>query len=292
MKVATTAVEIVHDKSANAAKIEKFALQAADEGADLVVFPEAALQGYMYQINSEVSSDELRYHYKQAEPLNGPTVSAIAAIAADRGLHIIFGMTELAGAVLYNTAVLCRPDGTVRGSRKVHRGGSELHIFEAGTVVEPVDTKIGRMGINICYDMCFPEIARMHALQGAQLLVFPNAWPVPDGADENDPRVVPFLMFPRARAWENQCYVITANQVGKAGTGGVAYYGHSRIIDPVGQILVDTEDEEGMVFADIDLDQGILDARTGPFFGYNILKDRRPDVYSGIDVDYPFEPGR
>lgn len=290
MKVATSAIEVVHDKALNAAKIAALIPEAAAEGSELVVFPEAALQGYMYGINEEVAVDELRYHYREAEPLDGPTVLSLAAVARDIGVHVIFGITELAGAVLYNTAVLCTPNGAIHGFRKVHRGGSELHIYEAGTRVQPVSTSIGRMGINICYDMCFPEIARMHALAGAELLVFPNAWPAPDGADEEDPRLLPFLMFPRARAWENQCFVITSNVVGSADVGGVSYFGHSRIIDPLGRILADTGDKECLVYADIDLHEGILDARTGPFFGYNLLKDRRPDVYAGIDRAQPFEP--
>lgn len=290
MKVATTAIEVVHDKDTNATTIMRLIAEAANAGAELVVFPEAALQGYMYGINHEVPVDELRYHYREAEPLDGPTVLAVAAVAREHGVHAIFGITERAGAVLYNTAVLSTPTGEVQGFRKVHRGGSELHIFEAGTRVEPVSTSLGRLGINICYDMCFPEIARMHALAGAQLLVFPNAWPVPDGATEDDPRLLPFLMFPRARAWENQCFVMTSNVVGTADVGGVSYYGHSRIIDPLGRILVDTGDTPGIVYADIDLAEGILDARTGPFFGYNLLKDRRPDVYGGLDDPYPFEP--
>jgi predicted amidohydrolase len=290
MKVATTAIEVTHHKEANLSKIIQFATEAARQGAQLVVFPEAALQGYMHAINSEMSTDELKYHYREAEPLRGPTALAIAAVAREHNVHIIVGMVEIAGAVLYDTAVLCQPNGTVRGFRKVHRGGSELHIFEAGTRVEPVATGVGIMGINICYDMCFPEIARMHALSGAELIVFPCAWPRPDGADENDPRLMPYVLFPRARAWENQCYVITSNIVGNADVGAVAYYGHARVIDPLGQIIADTGESEGMVFADIDLKTGILDARTGPFFGYNILKDRRPDVYHGIDSAHPFEP--
>lgn len=290
MKVATSAIQVVHDKGINAAKIADIIQEAGAVGAELVVLPEAALQGYMYGINHEVSVEELRYHYREAEPLDGITVLSLAAVARETGIYAIFGMTEIAGAVLYNTAVLCMPDGSVHGFRKVHRGGSELHIYEAGTRVQPVSTSLGRMGINICYDMCFPEIARMHALAGAQLLVFPNAWPRPDGADEDDPRLLPFLMFPRARAWENQCFVITSNVVGTADVGGVSYYGHSRIIDPLGRVLADTGDDERLVYADIELQEGILDARTGPFFGYNLLKDRRPDVYAGLDRPYPFEP--
>ncbi len=290
MKVATAAIEVSHNKDKNAAKIAQFTGDAADQGAKLVVFPEAALQGYMYGINQEMATDELRYHYREAEPLNGPTVLRIAAIARERDIHIIFGMVELAGAVLYDTAALCLPDGSVKGFRKVHRGGSELHIFEAGTRVEPVSTSVATMGINICYDMCFPEIARMHALKGAELIVFPSAWPCPDGADETDPRLMPYILFPRARAWENQCYVITSNVVGSADIGSVSYYGHSRIIDPLGQVIADTGGREGMVVEDIDIKSGILDARTGPFFGYNVLKDRRPDIYQGIDASYPFEP--
>ena len=135
-----------------------------------------------------------------------------------------------------------------------------------------------------------PEIARMHALSGAELMIFPCAWPRPDGADESDPRLMPYVLFPRTRAWENQCYVITSNIVGKADVGAVAYFGHARIIDPLGQVIADTGESEGMVVADIDLKTGILDARTGPFFGYNILKDRRPDIYHGIDAAHPFEP--
>jgi predicted amidohydrolase len=293
VKIATTAIVVKHDKQANAAKIVELAREAARESARLVVFPETALQGYMYGINHEVPAEELRYHYREAEPLDGPTVRSIADVAREEEMHLVFGMVELAGAVLYNTAVLCLPDGHVRGFRKVHRGGSELHIFEAGTRVEPIATEVGSLGVNICYDMCFPEIARMHALRGAQLLVFPNAWPSPPaGVDEDDPRISPFLLFPRARAWENQCFVVTSNIVGPADVGDVSYYGHSRIIDPLGRILADTGADEGVVFADIDLEEGILEARTGPFFGYNILKDRRPDVYEGIDESRPFEPAR
>lgn len=290
MRIATTSMEVVHDKTINAGKIGSLIEEAALGGAELVVFPEAALQGYMYGINDEVSVEELRYHYREAEPLNGTTVLSIAATARELGIHAIFGITESAGAVLYNTAVLCTPNGGVYGFRKVHRGGSELHIYEAGTRVEPISTSLGRLGINICYDMCFPEIARMHALAGAQMLIFPNAWPCPEGATEDDPRVLPYLMFPRARAWENQCFVITSNVVGTADVGGVSYYGHSRIIDPLGRVIADTGETEGIVFSDFDLEEGILDARTGPFFGYNLLKDRRPDIYRSIDKAYPFEP--
>jgi predicted amidohydrolase len=292
MRVATTAMEVVHNKEANAEKIAELAVAAAKEGAELVVFPEASLQGYMYEINNEMSSQELRYHYRAAEPLEGPTVTALASIASHHAIHLIFGMVELAGAVLYDTAALCTPDGGVRGFRKVHRGGSELHLFEAGTHVDAVKTAVGNLGIGICYDMCFPEIARMQALQGAEILVYPNAWPCPADADEDDPRLMPFMIFPRARAWENQCYVVTSNVVGVADVGGVEYYGNSRIIDPLGRVLANTGRKEGFVCADIDVKEGILEARTGEFFGYNILKDRRPDVYSGLDRAYPFEPSR
>jgi len=290
MKVATTAIEVSHSKAANATKIIKFAIEAARQDVKLVIFPEAALQGYMYAINDEMSTEELRYHYQEAESIDGPTVLSIAAVAREHDLHIVFGMVELAGAILYDTAVLCLPDGSIRAFRKVHRGGSELHLFEAGTRVQPITTAVGKLGISICYDLCFPEISRMHALQGAELIIFPNAWPVPEGADESDPRLMPYVLLPRARAWENQCYVITSNVVGKADVGTVSYFGHSRIIDPLGQVIADTGDQEGMVVADVDLKAGIMEARTGSFFGYNILKDRRPDVYQGIDDPHPFEP--
>src|SRR4051794_3549686 len=147
MKVATTAMEVRHHKETNLAKIIQLATDAARQGAQLVVFPEAALQGYMYAINSEMATEELKYHYGEAEPLRGPTVLAIAAVARQLDLHIIFGMVEIAGAVLYDTAVLCQPDGSVQGFRKVHRGGSELHIFEAGTRVKPIVTRLGSIGI-------------------------------------------------------------------------------------------------------------------------------------------------
>lgn len=290
MRVSTTAIEVAHDKEQNAAKIGDFIQRAAQERVELIVFPECALMGYMWQINDDVSTEELRYHYSQAEALDGPTVLSIAALSKEHEIHVIFGMTERAGAVLYNTAVLCSPNGQLRGFRKVHRGGSELHIFEGGTRVEPVRTPVGHLGINICYDMCFPEISRMHALQGAEMLVFPNAWPMPPDAGDDDPRLSPFVNMPGARAFENQCYVITSNQVGSAGQGGVMYYGHSSIIDPLGRTLGTTGPEEGAVTVDIDLKEGILDARTGPFFGYNLLKDRRPDVYRLLDDEYPFEP--
>ena len=85
----------------------------------------------MYGINDQMSSEELRYHYRSAEPLDGPTVASLASVASSHGIHLVFGMVEMAGAVLYDTAVLLHPGGEIKGFRKVHRGGSELHLFEA-----------------------------------------------------------------------------------------------------------------------------------------------------------------
>jgi len=272
------------DKEFNLQVIRERLAVAAAAGARLIVFPEAILSGYGFK-----SVDEA---WAYAEPLPGPATQTLGMDCRRLGVSIAFGLLERQGDRLYNACALVGPGGFQARYRKAHLPflGIDRYAAPGDTPFEVHDLGGLRIGINICYDMCFPEIARMHALRGAELIVFPSAWPCPDGADESDPRLMPYVLFPRARAWENQCYVVTSNIVGKADVGDVSYYGRSRIIDPMGQVIADTGEAEGIVIEDIDLKTGILDARTGPFFGYNILKDRRPDIYEGIDASHPFEP--
>jgi predicted amidohydrolase len=207
-------------------------------------------------------------------------------MAREAGLYIIFGMTERvnvsSAGVLYNSAVLVGPRGLIGVYRKVHAPGDEYHIFRQGRDWPVFDTEIGRLGMHICYDLRFPEAARELVLRGAQMIVLPTAWPKAAG----------FLydVFDRARAAENECWYLSSDQVGPSDRGELVFYGHSRIIDPLGNVLADTGEEEGIAFAEVPL-ANLKRRQWGPM---NVFHDRRPETYTALadeEIYHPSLPG-
>ncbi len=162
------------NKETNLRKIEDFTVRAKDQAADLVIFPELSLTGY-------VLHDQL---YESAEAIPGPSTKRIAEIAKKTGLHIIFGIPELSGqtkATLFNTAVLVGPKGVIGKYRKMylptHSVFEEKRYFRPGYQVAAFNTPIGNIGLIICYDIFFPEICRLTRLKGANLIVCISASP-------------------------------------------------------------------------------------------------------------------
>ena len=162
------------NKQANLAKIQEQALKAKAAGADLAIFPEMCLTGYVLQ-------DQV---YGLAEPIPGPSVAKVEEIAKKTGLHIIFGMPELSEktqATVYNTAVLVGPNGFIGKYRKMylptHSVFEEKRYFRAGYEPAAFQTELGNIGLTICYDVFFPEVFRMPRLKGAQLIVCISASP-------------------------------------------------------------------------------------------------------------------
>lgn len=214
------------------------ALVRAQDGADLVVLPELwALGGFAYDAWSA-----------GAEPLDGPTAETMAAAARAAGVWLHAGsiVERDPDGPIYNTSLLFAPDGTLTHTyRKIHRFGfdsGEAVAMGAGQEIVTADTGVGRLGLATCYDLRFPELFRALLDDGAELLVVPAAWPAR--------RREHWTLLARARAVEEQAYVLACNTAGTH--GGVPQAGHSLVVDPWGRVLGEAGAEEEVLTVDLD----------------------------------------
>lgn len=242
--------------------------RAAAAGSDLVVFPECALSGYM--LSDEQSARNC------ADRIPGRLTGTLGAACQRMGLHCVVGMLETEGSTLYNTAVLIGPEGVIGRYRKSHIACIGVDRFTApgNESYEVFDTPVGRIGLQICYDWRFPEITRVLALEGAEMIIHPTNSPVP--ARE----IAEYIT--RARASENAVFFVTANRCGSE--SGTAFFGWSQIVDPLGRRVVEAGAQETVITADLDLRLArdkIIEPQHG---GYNValFDDRRPELYSRL----------
>lgn len=253
------------DKVANIKKIEKLVSKAKEQAADLVVFPELSLTGYVVR-------DQI---YELAETIPGPSTKIIGEIARKAKVHVVFGMPELsekAQATVYNSAVLVGPDGFIGKYRKMylptHSVFEEKRYFRPGYQTAVFDTKLGKVGLIICYDIFFPEVSRLARLAGAQLIVCISASPAV--------RKTFFEALTVARAIENTAFLAYVNLVGIE--DGLQFWGGSRLIGPNGKILVQAKyDDEDLVTCDVDY----TDIRPVETF-VPTLKDLRPELFDKL----------
>ena len=227
----------VGDKEANIAKMEK---SIKRHEPDLAMFGELNLTGYM-------ARDKLR---TLAEPVPGPATKAVSKIAKDHSAHIIFGMPERdsKARLLYNVAVLATPDGGLEKYRKIHPANfgpfEEGIYFGRGREPKLVETKLGKIGLMICFDAFFPELAKLLALQGADILAVISA--APSTSKPLFDKVLP------ARAVENTCFVLYCNIVGTE--LNMVFAGGTQAIGPRGEHIGVAKDyKEDLVVVDIDL---------------------------------------
>jgi predicted amidohydrolase len=273
-----------HDYASNWKKYREFIEEAAGRGVDFLVFPEVSLQGYFWStpgVGSPEMSEQLRYFRRVAEPIPGPTTSLLEEYAARYNMIIQAGMAErsLDGNVIYNSAVLIGPTGVIGVFRKLHNQ-FEWPIFGPGDHLSVFPTSVGKVGMFICYDLCFPEITRAFALQGATIASLTTAWPMKGEDPDTDYYGYCYDLMSRAGAFANQMWMVCSNQVKRPPEPGCPnYYGHSRIIAPTGKIVADSGYTEGLVTATVDLQEDMERARTLDFFGLNLLQDRRPEFY-------------
>ena len=236
------------DRSANLARADALVRDAAARGARLVVLPEVfAWRG--------PAADEAAV----AEPVPGPVTVRLGALARELGLWLAAGSLHerAAGEVrVFNTSCLFDPRGEIVARyRKLHLfdvdlpGGvavQESATRAPGTEVVTAPTELGTLGLSICYDLRFPELYRRLSRAGAEVLLIPSAFTFPTGAAH-------WEVLVRARAVENQCYVIAADQAGTS-PQGFADWGDSMLVDPWGRVLARAGDGEAVVTAEIDLD--------------------------------------
>ena len=240
----------------NLVKARDFAAQAREADADILLLPELWLHGY-----------DLERADQWAAPLGEGGFADMASIAEEFGIHLAGSILERHTDGISNTAVVYDPEGVLLGSyRKVHlfRLMEEPRFLAPGDHATVCPTPWGPTGLGICYDLRFPELFRTMALAGANLLVIPAQWPVK--------RLEAWLLLARARAVENELIVAACNRVGDG--GGVVFPGHSVVVDPWGNVLVEGDDQERLLIARADLRE-IEKARRY----LTVYTDRRPDAY-------------
>lgn len=238
----------------NLSKAEAALRRVAERGAQLAVMPEMWSTGFAYKRLPELAKETPR------------VLDAVAQLSNDLGLTIVGSLPELVDDQVYNTAFVT-DRGTLAGRyRKLHLFSlmNENQHIAAGTSSIVVDTHVGRLGLSVCYDLRFPELFRKLALEGAQIICLPGEWPTP--------RQLHWRTLLRARAIENQCFVVAANCCGRQGK--LDFFGMSLIIAPRGELLAEADDFATELVAVCDL-QELVDYRAQ----ITCFADRRPDVY-------------
>jgi predicted amidohydrolase len=241
--------------------------EAAQQSAQLLVLPECAIPGYMY----DSAEEALPY----AEEIPGPTTEAFEQECARLGVHAITGLLERDGDALYNAAILVGPDGLIGSYRKTHLPFLGVDRFVTpGDSLKVYDTAIGRIGLIICYDLRFPEVTRTLALHGADIVALPTNFPMAA-------RLQCDVIAP-ARAAENRIYLLVANRVGKERWG--EFCGLSQIVDPYGTRLAETDETtETLLVADVELEKARDKDYVVPGeYELYLFGHRRPEMYGAL----------
>ena len=249
MRVAAVQLNSNGDKARNLAVAERLVRAAAADGAELVALPE--------KWNLLAAGEEMA---AGAEPLDGPSLSAARSWASELGIYLLAGSIAEAGDVetsgkAFNTSVLIGPQGAdLAAYRKIHMfdveaGGvsyRESEHEQAGEEIVSASIDGVELGLTVCYDLRFPELYRILAVRGVRAIAVPSAFTAATGRDH-------WQVLLRARAIENQVFVIAPNQVGEA-PPHYSSHGRSAIVDPWGVVLATAEDAETVIVADLDLD--------------------------------------
>ncbi len=259
----------VGQKAANVARSLALIEQAAARGAAIAVLPELCNTGYVFDSRPEA------FGLAESVP-DGPTAQAWIAAAARLNIHIVAGITERAGDRLYNAAAVIGPHGHLGTYRKLHLWGEENLFFEPGDLGLPVfDTAHGRLGVAICYDGWFPEVYRLLADQGVDIVCMPTNWVPMPGQDPRHPTMANTLAM--AAAHSNGLNIVCADRVGVE--RGQLFLGQSLVVGAQGWPLSGPAslDREEILYAAINLKRSRAARHLNP---YNVvLRDRRDDLY-------------
>ena len=266
----------VGDLEGNRSAAVAWARRAADQHVDLLVLPELASSGYVFE-----SDDEASRLAEAAE--SGALVAALSEVCAASGMHCVVGLNESDGAVRHNSAVLLGPTGALATYRKLHLFNDEQSWFEPGGEVPVVQLPFGRVGMVICYDLWFPEAARAAALGGAEVIAVPTNWVasfkrrVFDDAGYCQGDIVAM-----ATAAQNGVVVACADRIGVERE--VRFLGCSVIVGADGWPVAGPAgaEEETLLVSDVDLDSVAAARRRTP--RNHLLEDRRPDSYNAVAV--------
>lgn len=274
----------VEDRDVNLAKSIESIRQASAMGAQLVVLQELHAGLYFCQCEDPGFFD-------QAEAIPGPTTDILGDVAKEFGVVLVTSLFERRAAGLYhNTAVVFDRDGSIAGKyRKMHIPDDpayyEKFYFTPGDPgFTPVDTSVGRLGVLVCWDQWYPEAARLMALAGAELLIYPTAigWDPNDSDEEKIRQKDAWITIQRSHAVANGIPVLSVNRTGfepdPAGLGGgIDFWGGSFVAGPQGELLAHADGSEEVLIVEIDKNRSETVRRIWPF-----LRDRRIDAYADL----------
>ncbi len=288
VKKTTLPVALIQEKNygdaeANLAVIEARVGEAARRGAKLILLQELHNGAYFCQ---HESVDE----FDRAEPIPGPSTERLSKLAKQHCVVLVSSLFERRAAGLYhNTAVVFDADGSTAGKyRKMHipddPGFYEKFYFTPGDLgFTPIDTSVGRLGVLVCWDQWYPEAARLMALAGAEILLYPTAigWDPTDAQDEKDRQRDAWILSHRGHAVANGVPVLSCNRVGHEpsplDTSGIDFWGNSHILGAQGEFIAEAGADPTILMTEIDMARSEHVRRIWPF-----LRDRRIDAYQDL----------
>jgi predicted amidohydrolase len=243
--------------------------EAAGQGAALAVLPEAALTGYVYDSAADAHAAAL--------DADGPELAAVAERCSSLRIHAVVGLLQRDGERVRNACVLFGPGGPIATYKKTHLPylGVDRFVTPGAEPFDVYETPVGRLGLEICFDLRFPEQTRALALAGADIVCHPTNWPVQAGG------LADFMT--RARAVENRVFLLTANRVGEE--AGARFCGLSQIVSPAGERLaIAGPDEETVLVADVDLEEARTKTIVAQAGSYEmpLWSQRRPELYGRL----------
>lgn len=269
----------------NRKKLKSNIRLCADQGAELVVLQE--LHNGLYFCQTEDTQ-----LFDQAETIPGPSTEEFGALAKELGVVLVLSLFEKRAPGLYhNTAVVIEKDGSIAGKyRKMHIPDDpayyEKFYFTPGDLgFEPIETSVGKLGVLVCWDQWYPEAARLMAMKGAELLIYPTAigWESSDTEAEKKRQLDAWVTVQRGHAVANGLPVVTVNRTGhetdpSGQTGGIQFWGNSFVAGPQGELLAELpNDHEEIRVVEVDKARSENVRRWWPFF-----RDRRIDAFGGL----------
>ena len=284
MKVGIVQQSNGKDIRENIDKLKANVRKCAEQGAELVVLQELHNGLYFCQVEDPANFD-------QAEVIPGPSTDEFGALAKELGVVIVLSLFEKRAAGLYhNTAVVLEKDGSIAGKyRKMHIPDDpayyEKFYFTPGDLgFQPIDTSVGRLGVQVCWDQWYPEGARLMALAGAELLIYPTAigWESTDSDDEKERQKNAWVLAQRGHAVANGLHVIAVNRTGYESdpsgvTNGIQFWGNSFVAGPQGELIYEASVNEEVKVIDILMERTETVRRMWPFF-----RDRRIDYFEDL----------
>jgi len=271
-KVKIAAVQMDPKIMKNNDNLERMVLEirtAAKNGADLIVFPECALSGYVFYSREEA--------LPFAECIPGMSTERLTTCCQELGVYVVYGLLEQDDNKCYNAAVLVGPEGLIGKYRKIHLPflGIDRFIDSGKESFQVYETPIGNIGLHICYDCNFPESARTMALLKADIIALITNWP------QGRERIPKYVV--NTRALENRIHVVAVDRVGNE--HGAKFIGHSKIVNALGDTLAEaSSDNEETIYAEVSLSQARqkhIVIKAGEF-EVDLIHDRRPELYGEL----------